>query len=130
MLAKDVMTEEPMRISPDTTVGEALTLIALATVRHLPVVEDRKLVGVVSERDLIGLLSDHKPDDPVFSERKVSELMSTDLITVSPDDDLAVVIDKLVDTGVGALLVTEGEMVRGIISYVDVLVALKPHLPA
>jgi acetoin utilization protein AcuB len=129
MLASDVMTEEPMRITPETTVGEALTLIALATVRHLPVVADRKVVGVVSERDVLGLLSDHKPEDPVFQERKVSELMSTDLIKVAPDAGLDEVIDQLVDTGVGAILVIDGEQLRGIVSYVDVLMALKPHVP-
>jgi len=48
------MTESPTTISPDATVGEALDVMLGGGFRHLPVLEEDRLVGVVSMRDLAG----------------------------------------------------------------------------
>jgi CBS domain-containing protein len=131
MRAADLMTEEPMRVTPDTTVGEAIALTALATVRHLPVVDGRKCVGVVSERDMLGLLSDHDAGDPEVAQQKIADVMSEEVLSVKPDAPVADVIDRLIEEGVGALLVIDDdERLVGIISYVDILEALKPYAPS
>lgn len=49
-----VMTQSPITIAPDATVAEALRVMHLNGLRHLPVMEDGKVMGVVSMRDFIG----------------------------------------------------------------------------
>lgn len=48
-----VMTPEPITVTPSTTVTEAMTLVSEKHVRHLPVVEDGRLVAMLSARDLL-----------------------------------------------------------------------------
>jgi CBS domain-containing protein len=48
------MTRTPVTISPEATVGQALDLMLGGGFRHLPVMEDKRLVGIVSMRDLAG----------------------------------------------------------------------------
>lgn len=52
-LLRDWMTGEPMTVSPDTETDEAAVIMASQGFRHLPVVEDDKVVGVVSLRDVL-----------------------------------------------------------------------------
>ncbi|MBW1904578.1 MAG: CBS domain-containing protein, partial [Deltaproteobacteria bacterium] len=52
MLAKDVMTENPVTATELMSVAEALGLLYELDVRHLPVVRGRELVGIISDRDL------------------------------------------------------------------------------
>lgn len=49
----DVMTADPITIGPDKTFGQALALMHERGIRHVPVVEDGKVVGVVSARDAL-----------------------------------------------------------------------------
>lgn len=48
----EVMTSEPFCLSPETTVGQAMSVVTDVRIRHLPVVEENRLVGMVSIRDL------------------------------------------------------------------------------
>ena len=52
MLVRDVMQATLHTVTPDTTLPEAIRLTAQRGIRHLPVVEDGMLVGIVSDRDL------------------------------------------------------------------------------
>jgi CBS domain-containing protein len=53
----DVMTRDVLTISPDTSAHEAARHMAARWIRHLPVVEDGAVVGVVSQRDLVGVFA-------------------------------------------------------------------------
>jgi CBS domain-containing protein len=55
----EVMTAEPLCITPETTVGQAMSLVTEARIRHLPVVEEDRLAGMVSIRDLADWLVAH-----------------------------------------------------------------------
>ena len=55
----EVMTAEPLCITPETTVGQAMSLVTEARIRHLPVVEENRLTGMVSSRDLADWLVAH-----------------------------------------------------------------------
>ena len=61
MRAQDLMTPEPVRLRADSTLGEALGLLALADVRHLPVVDDGDVIGMLSERDVLEALKPYVP---------------------------------------------------------------------
>ena len=126
MRAKDLMTTNPLRVEPTASLSEAMGVLSLAGVRHLPVVENGKLLGMVSERDLLDCF--HVDNDRLEegSSRTVKEIMSEKLFSVDVEDEAKQVIESMLEGWVGAVLVTagEGELV-GIISYVDILEAAK-----
>ena len=55
MLVRDVMQSKLITIDPETTLPQAMRLAAERRVRHLPVVRDGELIGIVSDRDPVGL---------------------------------------------------------------------------
>ncbi|HWL35017.1 MAG TPA: CBS domain-containing protein [Frankiaceae bacterium] len=58
----DVMTKDVLTIAPDTTAHEAARHMASRWIRHLPVVVDGRVQGVVSQRDLVGIFAALVPD--------------------------------------------------------------------
>jgi len=56
----EVMTPEPMSVTPATTVGQAMQLVTQKRIRHLPLVEDGRLVGLVSSGDLTRAISSNR----------------------------------------------------------------------
>ncbi|MCX4245106.1 CBS domain-containing protein [Paraliomyxa miuraensis] len=136
MQAQDLMTEALITIKPSDTVRVALRLMEDQDVRHLPVVEGTRLVGMVSDRDLreYRLPVIEEIENPEYAddllETPVSELMNTDLVTLEPGEGIKTVIDVMLEYKVGALPVIDqhGDELRGIVSYVDVLRALRDTL--
>lgn len=133
MTVGEIMTRSPMTAESTTTVGEALGLLYELDVRHLPVVDEGRLVGMISDRDLRTLLG------PSFRlgvaktdvlERPIGPLMSSDVRSVDPETELSEAIDIMLDNRVGALAVTsaEDDQLVGIVSYVDILRAAQPLL--
>ncbi|MEO6573279.1 MAG: CBS domain-containing protein [Polyangiaceae bacterium] len=128
------MTRTPQTISVNASLAGAIDTLQSLRVRHLPVVDDEGIiVGMISDRDLGSLMKtfiagaevDEMPDPP--ETRSLTELMSTDPITVQEDTDVTEIIDTLVDERIGAVPVVDSrDRVVGIISYVDILVALRP----
>ena len=61
---KDIMTSDLVTIGPMTTLKEAANIMATKWIRHLPIVEGSKVVGMISQRDLTGVLAGalHEPD--------------------------------------------------------------------
>ena len=61
---KDIMTTDIVTIGPMTTLKEAANIMATKWIRHLPILEGSKVVGMISQRDLTGVLAGalHEPD--------------------------------------------------------------------
>lgn len=129
MNAEDIMTRDPLTVSDSTTIGEALELLEEHDIRHLPVVRNQAVVGMLSERDLRGLgmtLLRHLDNVEMVKSRlssRVSSLMSGGVVSVDADAALADVVDILLDEKIGAVPVVEPGTAHlvGIISYIDVL---------
>jgi acetoin utilization protein AcuB len=128
----DLMSSDVVSIAGDATVGDAMTAFTEHECRHLPVVEDGEVVGVLSDRDLRrveGLLAQDvgntSGSDKIFS-MPARGLLSGPPITVSADDAIDEAIDRLVQDRVGALVVTDssGALV-GMLSYIDILEAAR-----
>jgi acetoin utilization protein AcuB len=117
-IASDIMTTKVVSIRQTATVREALKLLAELDVRHLPVVDERdELVGMLSERDLLRL----RRSTEVLN-RAVSEVMSADVLVVTPTTHVDEIIDLMTEHKVGALPVVDNDsQLAGIVSYVDVL---------
>jgi acetoin utilization protein AcuB len=133
MIARDLMTPNPLTVTPQVSIAEAWDVMRELAVRHVPVVEDGVLVGMLSDRDLarvsIAQVLRVEGADALREELKtpIVEVMSTDVISVEPETEVGEVIGLLLEHKVGARPVVElgTREVLGIISYVDVLRALQ-----
>lgn len=116
--AMDIMTTEVVSILQTATVRDALRALGELDVRHLPVVDEkREVVGMISDRDL----SEHDRT-PEELAQPVSELMSADVIVVTPATEVTEIIDLMTENRIGALPVVDNDsQLAGIVSYVDVL---------
>lgn len=141
--AKDIMTPDPVTVSPDTPVLDAARLIVERSVGALPVLDEGRLVGIVTEGDLI--MQDAKVQYPTYihlldgllfyppAERRfeaelkkavgatVGELMSPDPVTVQVDAPVEDVATLMIDRDVSRLPVLDGETLVGIVSKSDVV---------
>ena len=115
------MTPAPHTISTRQTLAEAHQAMRDRCVRHLPVVEDGKLVGVVSQRDLY-LLETLRGVD--VGRELVEEAMSDEPFVVAPDASLAEVAEAMANRRHGSALVVERSEVIGIFTSTDALRAL------
>ncbi len=129
MEVSELMTPNPERAEVTETVREALHKLVELDIRHLPIVDQTELVGMVSDRDLreyvVPMASDLEmlnTSDARF-DRPLSELMRGDVISVHPETDVSEVIELMIDHKVGAIPAVQpstGTLV-GIVSYIDVI---------
>jgi acetoin utilization protein AcuB len=115
------MTPSPHTISTRQTLAEAHQAMRERGVRHLPVVVDGKLVGVVSQRDLY-LLETLRGVD--VGRELVEEAMSDEPFVVAPDSSLEEVAEAMAQNKLGSALVVESATLVGIFTSTDALRAL------
>ena len=114
---RDLMTESPTTCEPSTTVVEAAKVMANEDVGPVPVVQEGRVVGLVTDRDLvIRVLAEGR--DP--SSTTIGEIASSDLVTVQPDSDLQEALQLMAQNQVRRLPVVEGEQLVGIVAQADV----------
>jgi acetoin utilization protein AcuB len=126
------MTPDPLTVTSKSTVAGAWEVMRELAVRHVPVVEDGALVGMLSDRDLarvdmVRVLRVEGADALREElETPIVEVMSSDVISVGPETEMSEVISLLLEHKIGAVPVVEPGTrdVLGIISYVDLLRAL------
>lgn len=126
MFVKNKMTGNPFTISPDQTIPEAQEIMMQHDVRRLPVIKNGKLLGIVSKED-IERYSPSKATSLsmgeiiyLLSKTKIKQIMSKDLITISPNALLEEAAILMRDNRVGFLpVVDEGKLV-GIITESDI----------
>jgi acetoin utilization protein AcuB len=122
----DVMTKNPLVMTPDETVGGADEVMAENRIRQLPVVEGSALLGIITDRDIRSFLAESSLLDPAERAKalktKIREIMTNDPLTLAPDDDLRDAVELLIEEKIGGIpVVDEAEGVVGIVTYVDVL---------
>ncbi len=126
---KDLMTRDVFTTTPDEEVVFAFEKLMKMKISALPVVEDDKMVGIVSATDLgHNLILDNYQLGTL-----VNEVMVTDVAFVSPDDDLVEAICLMNDKAphsdiINQLPVMENEKIVGIISDGDIIKAIKEDL--
>jgi acetoin utilization protein AcuB len=118
MDVRDAMTADPTTVPPSATVDEATAAMRQGRFRHLPVVSDGTLIGVVSERDLHA--GDHVVPDELHRGRPVRSMMSRNVITIGPDDPVEQAARLMLENKVGCLPVMEEGRLTGIITEADI----------
>jgi acetoin utilization protein AcuB len=130
MRVGDCMTQNPEYLAPNATMREAVMLLQRRHIRHLPVVEDGTLVGIVTDRDIRraspSLLSgiSQSDYDEVLESTQLSRIMTRQPLTLTPETEVGDAVRLLVEKRVGGLpVVREGRLV-GIFTSSDALKVL------
>ena len=118
---EELMTRDVVTLKADAALIDVDDLLKQNHIRHVPVVEGGKLVGLVSHRDLIRALARQasgKASQPVT----VKDVMARDVETTTPQSSALEVIDRLLDKRYGCLPVVDGQgALVGIITESDLL---------
>ena len=132
---RDVMSVAPVTIPPSLSVQEAHTLMQQRKVRHLPVLQDGCLIGIVSDRDLRLVLPSPATSLAVWELRHllekltVGEMMTCFVMTTTPERLMTEAVGRMLGHRVGALPVVEDRRVVGILTRTDVLRAFRRMSP-
>lgn len=136
MIIEEVMSRDPYAATVTSSIRHVLRILAETDVRHIPIVDHDRLVGIVSDRDLRAVLPDafkqfeHPGEVARLLSEPISRLMSGDVVCVNPEDELTEAVDLMIEQKIGAVPVVEPGSLKliGILSYVDVLRAARGSL--
>jgi acetoin utilization protein AcuB len=126
MKVVDVMTRNPLVMTPTETIGQADEVMAENRIRQLPVVEGGAMLGIITDRDIRSFLAQSslvEPEDRAKAlKTKVRDIMTAEPLTLAPDDELQEAVELLIDEKIGGIpVVDKAEGLVGIVTYVDVL---------
>ena len=132
LLVRDWMTRNLVTLSPEASVAEALTLCRERRIRHIPILEEGRLVGIVSDRDLRDAspaLGDAERAS-ALQETRIGDVMTREVITADPQDSIENAAQEMYEHKIQSLPViveepvAEEEELLGIITSSDVMRAL------
>lgn len=115
---KSVMTPFPYDIGVHEPIGQARRIMMKHKIRHLPVMQNRELKGLVSDRD-IKLILGPEFDYPDPKDLTVEDVMVEDPYAVDLETPLITVLDQLATRHIGTALIMKGDRVAGIFSASD-----------
>jgi Zn-dependent protease/CBS domain-containing protein len=112
---RDIMTKDVVTIDAGASVADALKLMFEKKHLGYPVVEDGRVVGIVTLSDVAKVPEDRRSITPV------RDIMTRNVITLKPDDDASVALQRISQYKIGRLLVMEGNHIAGIVSRSDLV---------
>lgn len=115
MKVRDAMAADVRSVGPGQSIAQAARMMSEAGTGFLPVTEADRPVGVVTDRDIVVRFVAGGGADAAATP--VSEVMTSKVTTVRPDDDLAAAADAMRDGGVRRLVVTDAGVVVGVLSH-------------
>jgi len=121
-IVRDAMTEEPRSIGASASVVEAARLMREGHIGSLPVTEDERLVGMITDRDITTRVVAESAAPETTS---VGDVYSRDLISVEPDHDLDEALELMARHQVRRLPVVENGRLVGVVAQADI--ALKDN---
>jgi CBS-domain-containing membrane protein len=129
MLVAEIMTPAAVTTRPETRAKDALRKLSDRAITSLPVVdEDNRLVGIVSETDLLRQSVAAEPHAARAVERRlprsVKDVMARFVVTAAPNQDIAAVVDVMLERGIHSVPVLAGGRVIGMLSRSDIVRAL------
>lgn len=124
------MTKKIFVVSPDDYLADAMSLMKEQRVKHLPVLKNGKLKGIISDRDI----KDYSPSKAtsldiyelhyLLAKTKIKQIMKTKVIYTTPDTPIEEAAMTMLDENIGCLPVVDGGTVVGIISDRDIFRAM------
>jgi CBS domain-containing protein len=120
----DVMAVRVVTVSPDDPVSVAITRMLEENVGSVGVCEGDRLVGIFTERDVLRLAGEGSQ----FAEVNVGDVMTRQLVTLAPDDDILDAARLMGERKIRHLPVLEGENLLGVVGIREVVRALVERL--
>jgi CBS domain-containing membrane protein len=121
LTVEDIMTHEVLTLEADASLIQVDDLMKRHRMRHVPVVQGRKLVGLVSHRDLIRAFA-WQSSNSTRSMLGLPDIMTREVETVTPQDSVQTAIDRLLEKRFGCLpVVNEQRELVGIVTESDLL---------
>lgn len=127
---RDYMTADPQTLDIKSTLLDAVLMLRRVELRHIPILENGRLVGILTDRDVArfapSMLMGLSPQDynRVFEDTPVAKVMTRNLYRTTPEAPLAEAVNLLYNHKLGCLPVLEGDRLVGIITVSDMLRAL------
>lgn len=119
MQIKNLMSTTLITIDKDQSLSDALKLLRKNKISRLPVLNNKELVGIVSERDIAKKLGSSKYESMPASRLHVSSVMVKDIISVPQSMRLAEVADIMLENGIGSVPIIDDDKMVGIVSKAD-----------
>ncbi len=131
MKVKELMTKKVITVHPEENVDRVFFLFHFERIRHIPVLEKGKVVGIISDRDIKKILGPRKetlekPDGTSISisTRRVRNIMRRRVVTIGPKDKASDAAAIMVKRKIGALpVIDKNGKLAGIITATDILKA-------
>jgi CBS-domain-containing membrane protein len=126
-MVREIMTGSPVTLKPEDTLDLANNVISLGRIRHIPVVEDGRLVGLLSERDLMGAATTEifglkqKRKSALLKTVLIKDVMKKRVITVKPDTPIKDAAQLMADKKVGCVPVVIAGALVGLVTTTDIL---------
>ena len=130
MFVADWMTREVVTVGPDDSVAHAMHLMRDKGIKHLPVLRDGRLAGVISDRDIKAFTPSKATSLDVYeinyllAKATVKEAMGATLTTTTPEAPVEEAALVMLDGNIGCLPVLKGDALVGIISDRDIFRSL------
>lgn len=127
MLVKDVMQAHPVTATLETRLPQLVRLLQRGGFRHLPVLDDGRLVGIISDRDVkqstasAASTAEGRARDRLLEELTAAQIMAREVVTIGPTAGLDEAARLMATRKISALPVTEGDRLVGIVTETDVL---------
>lgn len=123
MLVEEIMNRDVISVEPQTTIREAMDLLQNHHIRHLPVVEDGKLVGLVTARHLSNACPSSIKNEEYENQLNfpVAKIMRTKIITAHPLDFIEDVALTMYEEHIGCFPIIHNHQLVGMITESDIL---------
>ena len=133
MQVKKLATKDVLTVEPGDFIDQAIDLMEQHDIRHLPVIDADRLVGIVSDRDIllnVGWLplrqrqTYHRKGNHPSGPKRIKEIMTRQVISLSPTDPISAAAEIMMDRKIGAVpLIDDQGRLSGLISETDILKA-------
>lgn len=118
------MKSPVLTVGPEVTLEEAYKLLLEKGIRHLPVVAEGRLLGIITDRDIRLATSHLNPEGPCPGYARVEEVMTKEVVTAHPLDPVEEAARVMRHRKIGSLPVLEDGEIVGIVTGIDLLDAL------
>jgi CBS domain-containing protein len=126
-VVREIMMGSPVTLSPDDSLDLVNDIISLGRIRHIPVLDDGRLVGLISERDLMGgavpaiFGLKQKSKSALLKTYRIKDFMKKKVVTVKPDTPIKEAAHLMAQKKIGCVPVVSDGALVGLVTTTDIL---------
>jgi CBS domain-containing protein len=126
-VVKEIMMGSPVTLGPNDSLDLASDVISLGRIRHIPVLDKGRLVGLLSERDLMGAAANRifglkqKNRSALLKNVPIKEVMKKRVLTMGPDTPIKEAARMMAEKKIGCVPVLSAGILVGLVTTTDIL---------